>query len=107
MEFSYILIGIVTGIISGLFGIGGGMIIVPFMLSIGFSSHHAIAISVFQMMFSSVFGSFINYKKRNLNINDKEIRIYHEMPKLDISEDLKNATLNALNNKYIKSQISQ
>ncbi|PPB59632.1 sulfite exporter TauE/SafE family protein [Campylobacter hyointestinalis] len=70
MEFSYILIGIVTGITSGLFGIGGGTIIVPFMLSIGFSSHHAIAISVFQMMFSSVFGSFINYKKKNLNIND-------------------------------------
>ncbi|RAZ24267.1 sulfite exporter TauE/SafE family protein [Campylobacter hyointestinalis] len=70
MEFSYIFIGIVAGISSGLFGIGGGMIIVPFMLSVGMSSHNAIAISVFQMMFSSVFGSFMNYKKRNLNIND-------------------------------------
>lgn len=40
---------------------------------------------------------------KNLNINDKEIRIYHEMPKLDISEELKNATLNALNNKYVKT----
>ncbi|ANE36487.1 putative membrane protein, sulfite exporter TauE/SafE family [Campylobacter iguaniorum] len=70
MELSYIFIGIVSGVASGLFGIGGGMIIVPFMLTIGFSSHHAIAISVFQMMFSSVFGSFINYKKKNLNLKD-------------------------------------
>lgn len=67
MEFwdlSYALIGIVSGITSGLFGIGGGMIIVPFMLSLGMSSHHAVGISVIQMILASVFGSYINYKKR-------------------------------------------
>ncbi|MGX2982425.1 sulfite exporter TauE/SafE family protein [Helicobacter sp. 23-1045] len=66
----YALIGIVAGVTSGLFGIGGGMIIVPFSLLLGISSHHAVAISVVQMIFSSIFGSYLNYKKRNLNLKD-------------------------------------
>lgn len=42
-------------------------------------------------------------KAKNLNIDNPEIRVYNEMPNLDLSEDLTNATLNALNNKYIKN----
>lgn len=66
----YFMVGIFSGMASGLFGIGGGMIIVPFMLSLGISSHHAVAISVVQMIFAAIFGSFINYKKKNLNLKD-------------------------------------
>ena len=79
MEFLYLaVLGIVTGGASALFGIGGGMIIVPSMLyshyfvsSLDFSTHEAIGISVIQMIFSSVFGTIINFfKKKNLNIED-------------------------------------
>lgn len=72
MDFAlpYFMVGIFSGVASGLFGIGGGMIIVPFMLSLGISSHHAVAISVVQMIFAAIFGSFINYKKKNLNLKD-------------------------------------
>ena len=66
----YFIVGIIAGITSGLFGIGGGMIIVPCMLVIGISSHHAIGISVIQMIFSSIFGSYINYKKKKLNLKN-------------------------------------
>lgn len=66
----YLIIGIFSGMASGIFGIGGGMIIVPFMLSLELSSHHAIAISVVQMIFASVFGSYLNYKKKNLILKD-------------------------------------
>lgn len=66
----YPLIGIISGIASGLFGIGGGMIIVPIALALGLSSHHAIALSVVQMIFASVFGSYLNYKKKNLHLKD-------------------------------------
>lgn len=59
----YILMGVIAGITSGLFGIGGGMVIVPLALTLGLSSHHAISLSVVQMIFSSIFGSFINFKK--------------------------------------------
>ncbi|MBZ7935107.1 MULTISPECIES: sulfite exporter TauE/SafE family protein [Campylobacter] len=73
MDFSdlpYLLIGIFSGITSGLFGIGGGMVIVPAMLVLNESSHHAIGISILQMIFAAIFGSYINYRKKNLNIKD-------------------------------------
>lgn len=70
-------LGIITGGISALFGIGGGMVIVPAMLyshyllhNLSFSMHDAVGISVMQMIFSSVFGTIINvYKKKNLDIH--------------------------------------
>lgn len=69
-QLPFVCVGVIAGIASGLFGIGGGIIIVPFGLALGLSSHHAIAMSVVQMMFSSVFGSYLNYKKNNLNVKD-------------------------------------
>ncbi|TQR28925.1 hypothetical protein DMB92_08805 [Campylobacter sp. MIT 99-7217] len=66
----YVSMGIIAGISSGLFGIGGGMIIVPLALTLGISSHSAVALSVVQMIFSSVFGSYINYKKKNFDLKD-------------------------------------
>lgn len=66
----YIIIGLISGMAAGFFGIGGGTIIVPLMLILNHSIQHAIGISVMQMIFSSVFGSFINYKKGLLSIKD-------------------------------------
>ncbi|RDU73745.1 sulfite exporter TauE/SafE family protein [Helicobacter aurati] len=79
MEYiSLAILGIITGAISALFGIGGGMIIVPCMLyihylvpSLDFSSHAAVGISVMQMVFSSFFGSFLNvFKKKNIDLKE-------------------------------------
>lgn len=42
-------------------------------------------------------------KAKNLDIENSEIRIYEEMPQIEISEELRNVTLNALNNKYVKA----
>lgn len=52
---------------------------------------------------NTIFVSTDLSKVKNLNINNPEIRVYNEMPEINISEELKNATLKALNNKYIKS----
>jgi hypothetical protein len=41
-------------------------------------------------------------KAKNLNPNTPGIRIFEEMPPLEISEELKNAVLIAMENKYIK-----
>jgi len=66
----FIVAGIITGFFSGFFGIGGGTILVPILLYAGLDIKTAIGISVTQMMLSSLFGSFLNYKKGVLKFND-------------------------------------
>ena len=65
-----IVVGIFIGTMSGFFGIGGGMILVPILLVLGFDIKVAIGISIIQMVFSSVFGSYLNYKKGSLIIGE-------------------------------------
>jgi uncharacterized membrane protein YfcA len=62
--------GIITGFISGFFGVGGGMILVPMLLLSGFIMKEAVAISIMQMVFSSIYGSFLNSKKAKNVIKD-------------------------------------
>jgi uncharacterized membrane protein YfcA len=66
----FIIAGIFTGFFSGFFGIGGGTILVPILLYLGLDIKTAIGVSVTQMMISSMFGSFLNYKKGLLKFNE-------------------------------------
>lgn len=70
MIIELILVGIFIGTMSGFFGIGGGMILVPILLVIGFDIKDAIGISIIQMVFSSVFGSYLNHKKGSLIVGE-------------------------------------
>ena len=63
-----IILGSSVGVLSGFFGIGGGTILVPLLLVLGLGIKEAIGISTVQMVFSSVFGSYLNHKKGNLDI---------------------------------------
>jgi len=65
-----VFIGLFVGAISGFFGVGGGMILVPMLLSIGVDIKSAIGISVVQMVFSSVYGSYLNHRKGHLQFNE-------------------------------------
>ena len=62
--------GIVTGFISGFFGVGGGMILVPMLLMVGYVMKEAVAISIMQMVFSSIYGSFLNAQKAKDVVKD-------------------------------------
>lgn len=64
------LVGVFVGTMSGFFGIGGGMILVPILLVLGFDIKDAIGISIIQMVFSSIFGSYLNYKKGSLIVGE-------------------------------------
>ena len=70
MMVELILVGIFIGTMSGFFGIGGGMILVPILLVLGFDTKDAIGISIMQMVFSSIYGSFLNFKKGSLIIGE-------------------------------------
>lgn len=70
MFIELLLVGIFIGSMSGFFGIGGGMILVPILLAIGFEIKDAIGISIIQMVFSSIFGSYLNFKKGSLIIGE-------------------------------------
>lgn len=61
--------GIIAGILAGVFGIGGGTIIVPSMMFFGFDIKNAIGISVMQMIFSSIYGSYLNIRAKLLEFN--------------------------------------
>ncbi|OQX76525.1 MAG: hypothetical protein B6D54_03765 [Epsilonproteobacteria bacterium 4484_65] len=65
-----IFVGIFIGTMSGFFGIGGGMILVPILLALGFEIKDAIGISIVQMVFSSIYGSYLNHKKGSLMVGE-------------------------------------
>ncbi|UFH60147.1 sulfite exporter TauE/SafE family protein [Sulfurovum mangrovi] len=70
MMMELIPVGILVGAMSGFFGIGGGTMLVPILLAIGFSTKDAIGISIIQMVFSSIYGSYLNHKKGSLILGD-------------------------------------
>jgi uncharacterized membrane protein YfcA len=65
-----VLVGVLVGAMSGFFGIGGGTILIPILLAIGFDIKSAIGISIVQMVFTSIFGSYLNYKKGSLKLDE-------------------------------------
>jgi len=70
MVVELILVGIFIGTMSGFLGIGGGMILVPILLALGFEIKDAIGISIVQMVFSSIYGSYLNHKKGSLIVGE-------------------------------------
>jgi len=70
MEILLILVGMIVGTLSGFFGIGGGMILVPILLLLGIDIKTAIGISIVQMVFSSFYGSYLNHKKGSLILGE-------------------------------------
>lgn len=64
-----IISGLFTGVISGFFGIGGGTILVPFLIMLGFNIKDAIGISVMQMLIGSLYGSYINSKNGLIDLS--------------------------------------
>lgn len=64
------IFGMLTGFIAGFFGVGGGMILIPMLLHTGFMMKEAVSISIMQMVFSSIYGTILNYNQNKIFLKD-------------------------------------
>lgn len=64
-----ILAGLAVGFIAGFFGVGGGTVLVPVLLFLGYPIQQAIGMTVVQMFISSSVGTFLNHKKQKLDLS--------------------------------------
>ena len=64
MSFDLMLVlgGLVSGVLAGVLGIGGGSVLVPLMVSLGFTPINAIATSSLAILLTSLSGSIQNWR---------------------------------------------
>ncbi|EAW38167.1 sulfite exporter TauE/SafE family protein [Lyngbya sp. PCC 8106] len=61
--------GIFAGILAGFLGIGGGTVLVPMMLGLGYEPINAVATSTLSIMITSISGSIQNWRMGYLSLN--------------------------------------
>lgn len=70
MTIELVTLGVAVGALSGFFGIGGGTVSVPLLMSLGFGIKEAIGISVMQMVAGSLMAAWVHYKKKTYAIRE-------------------------------------
>lgn len=65
--FTILLLGGVTGILSGMFGVGGGFLMTPFLIFIGIPPSVSVASSANQIIASSVSGFLAHWRRQNVD----------------------------------------
>ena len=60
--------GLLAGLLSGVLGIGGGIVLVPIIKTLGYYPVEAVATSSMAIVMTSVSGSVQNYRMGNLNL---------------------------------------
>ncbi len=70
MAIDLLSFGLLAGFFGGFFGIGGGMVLIPLLLLVGFDMKSSIAISIMQMLFTSIFGTYLNFKNKDKFLKD-------------------------------------
>lgn len=62
--------GLLSGIIAGLLGVGGGTILVPVLVFLGRTTHVAIGTSTFAMIITTLSGSIQNWRAGDLSLRE-------------------------------------
>lgn len=63
-----LILGLATGFLAGMFGIGGGFLATPFLMFIGIPSAVAVSTSANQIISASASGLFAHFRKGNVDI---------------------------------------
>jgi uncharacterized membrane protein YfcA len=66
---TYLIAGIVSGFVAGILGIGGGLLLVPFLLSLDFSPIQATSTSLMAITLTSTNGTIQNYLRGSINLS--------------------------------------
>jgi uncharacterized membrane protein YfcA len=65
--FEFIIAGLVAGLLSGILGVGGGVVLIPVMvLLVGVDQHTAQGISLAVIAIITFFGAFTHYRQKNV-----------------------------------------
>ncbi|NER82740.1 MAG: TSUP family transporter, partial [Leptolyngbya sp. SIO1D8] len=59
---AHIIAGLLAGILAGLLGIGGGTVMVPILVTLGYEPIQAVATSSLAIIITSLSGSFQNWR---------------------------------------------
>ncbi len=66
--FYIIALGITAGFLAGMFGIGGGFLVTPFLIFLGINPAVAVATTANQIIASSVSGFMVHHRAKNVDI---------------------------------------
>ncbi|MCF3570423.1 sulfite exporter TauE/SafE family protein [Planktothrix agardhii 1806] len=61
--------GLIAGILAGFLGIGGGTVLVPLLLALGYTPVQAVATSSLSIVITAISGSFQNWRMGYLSLN--------------------------------------
>lgn len=64
---SLLVLGGVVGVLSGLFGVGGGFLTTPFLIFMGINPAVAVASSANQIIAASISGFYVHWKRHNVD----------------------------------------
>ena len=73
MYISFMLLGAIIGILSGFFGIGGGIILTPLLLILGYEASTAIVLSLLLTLGSTVTGTLSHLRLKTFRFRDAGI----------------------------------
>jgi uncharacterized membrane protein YfcA len=61
-----VVLGFAAGVLSGMFGVGGGILFVPTLVGLGLSPHHAAATSLLAIVPTAIVGVWRQHRYGNL-----------------------------------------
>ena len=65
-----LFVSFIIGFLSGLFGVGGGFLMTPFLIFMGIPPAYAIANEANNILASSTSGSLIHWFKKTMDLNE-------------------------------------